>query len=147
MRIIGGSNKGFQFHPPKNIPARPTTDLAKEALFNILNNTFEWSEINTLDLFGGTGSISYELASRGCTNITLVELDKRSIEFVKQTTQRLNMPIISLKTDVFKFIATTKNQYNLIFAGAAFIALVPMVIMTALQRYFIRSVASSGGKE
>ena len=93
MRIIGGSNKGFQFHPPKNIPARPTTDL-----------------------FGGTGSISYELASRGCTNITLVELDKRSIEFVKQTTQRLNMPIISLKTDVFKFIATTKTQYNLIFA-------------------------------
>ncbi len=116
MRIIGGSNKGFQFHPPKNIPARPTTDLAKEALFNILNNTFEWSEINTLDLFGGTGSISYELASRGCTNITLVELDKRSIEFVKQTTQRLNMPIVSLKTDVFKFIATTKTQYNLIFA-------------------------------
>lgn len=116
MRIIGGNNKGFQLHPPKNIPARPTTDLAKEALFNILNNTFDWSEMVALELFGGTGSISYELASRGCPDITLVELDKRSIEFIKQTTQRLTLPINIVKADVFKFIASCKTQYNLIFA-------------------------------
>lgn len=69
MRIIGGNHSGFHFEPPKNIPARPTTDVAKEGLFNILYNTFDFSALSILDLFGGTGSISYEFASRGCPTL------------------------------------------------------------------------------
>lgn len=117
MRIVGGKNSGFKFEPPKNIPARPTTDIAKEGLFNILNNTFDFSNLKILDLFGGTGSISYEFASRGCPDITLVELDKRSLFFIEQTIERLEFPIKAIKSDVFKFMATCTEQYDLIFAG------------------------------
>jgi 16S rRNA (guanine966-N2)-methyltransferase len=117
MRIIGGNHSGFRFEPPKNIPARPTTDVAKEGLFNILYNTFDFSALSILDLFGGTGSISYEFASRGCPDITLVELDKRSLTFIEQTTERLQLPIQIVKADVFKFIAHCTEQYDLIFAG------------------------------
>ncbi len=117
MRIIGGKHKGLRFHPPKNIPARPTTDIAKEGLFNILYNTFNFDSIKVLDLFGGTGSISYELASRGCTDITLVELDKRSLFFIKKTAADMEFNIKPVKADVFKFMDKCTQQFNLIFAG------------------------------
>ncbi len=117
MRIIGGQYKGHRFYPPANIPARPTTDFAKEGLFNILSNTYDFEDMAVLDLFGGTGSISYEFASRGCKNITLIELDKRSLDFIRQTVKQMNMPILPIKSDVFKFIETTKSKYDLIFAG------------------------------
>lgn len=117
MRIIGGTYKGHFFNPPNNIPARPTTDIAKEALFNILNNHFDFENIKVLDLFGGTGSISYEFASRGCTDITLVELDRRSVDFIKETAKKMNFNIQILKKDVFSFIKTCTQQYDLIFAG------------------------------
>lgn len=117
MRIIGGKHSGYRFTPPNNIPARPTTDIAKESLFNVLNNIFDFENMIALDLFGGTGSISYELASRGCTDITLVELDKRSIDFIQKTTTALLLPITVIKGDVFKYIATAHRQFNFIFAG------------------------------
>ena len=117
MRIIGGKHKGFRFNPPANIPARPTTDTAKEGLFNILSHTFDFEDRTALDLFGGTGSISYELASRGCTDITLVELDKRSIFFIQKTVADLSLPIKVLKMDVFRYIATCQTAFDLIFAG------------------------------
>lgn len=117
MRIISGKNKGYRFYPPKKTPARPTTDIAKEGLFNVLYNIFDFESLKVLDIFGGTGSISYEFASRGCNDITLVEIDNRNINFIKRTSAELGYNIKALKMDVFKFIHSTKEQYDLIFAG------------------------------
>lgn len=117
MRIIGGTHSGLRFTPPANIPARPTTDIAKEGLFNILNNSIDFEEITFLDLFGGTGSISYEIASRGCKNISIVELDKRSITFIETTVKKHNFPITIFKIDVFKYLQNCKQTADLIFAG------------------------------
>ena len=86
MRIIGGEHGGRKFNPPNNMPyTRPTTDIAKEGLFNVLQHKLDFEELKTLDLFGGTGSISYELASRGCPAITCVELDRQSAAFIAKT--------------------------------------------------------------
>ena len=118
MRIIGGKNKARQFHPPSNIPTRPTTDFAKEGLFNTLNNNFNFENLKVLDLFGGTGSISYEFASRGCTDITTVEIFPKCANFIKKTAKELQFDGIKvLQMDVFKFIETTREKYDFIFAG------------------------------
>jgi len=117
MRIIGGTHSGHRFFPPQKIPARPTTDIAKEGLFNILQNTFDFEDLTALDLFGGTGSISYELASRGCPAITCVELDRQSAAFIAKTATEFGFPVQVVKTDVFKFIATCQQQFSFIFAG------------------------------
>jgi 16S rRNA (guanine966-N2)-methyltransferase len=92
MRIISGSLRGKRFYPPKNIPARPTTDFAKEALFNILNNTFDFSEVKFLDLFAGTGSLDMEMFSRGCTDITSVDMSKISLGFIKKMSEEVQIP-------------------------------------------------------
>lgn len=117
MRIIGGTFSGHRFHPPQKIPARPTTDIAKEGLFNILQNHFEFDDIKALDLFGGTGSISYELASRGCSDIVTVEIDRQSAMFIEKTATQFKFGIDVVKMDVFKFIASCQEQFNFIFAG------------------------------
>ncbi len=117
MRIIGGRYGGRRVQPPKRIPARPTTDIAKEGLFNILNNHLDYEEIKMLDLFGGTGCISYEFASRGCPDITLIELDGRSIKFIQATASTFEFPIRVLKMDVFRFMETTHETFDFIFAG------------------------------
>lgn len=118
MRIIGGTLKGIRFEPPQNIPTRPTTDFAKEGLFNIITNAYNLENTKVLDLFGGTGSISYEFASRGCKNITCVEIFPRCADFIKQTVKKHNLnAILALKMDVFHFIQNAKDKYNLIFAG------------------------------
>jgi 16S rRNA (guanine(966)-N(2))-methyltransferase RsmD len=118
MRIIGGKYKARQFHPPKNIPTRPTTDFAKEGLFNFIGNWFNFDNIKFLDLFGGTGSISYEMHSRGCNDITTVEIFPKCANFIKDTVKDLNMNGISVvQMDVFKFMASTRDKYDLIFAG------------------------------
>jgi 16S rRNA (guanine966-N2)-methyltransferase len=119
MRIIGGKHKGRKFDPPAGKwPTRPTTDFAKEGLFNILTNAFDFSEIKVLDLFGGTGSITYELLSRGCTQITYVDQYYPCIAFVKKTKKVLGAEeeIMVLKSDAFKFIEKTNDTYDLIFA-------------------------------
>jgi len=117
MRIIGGQHKGYRFHPPRNNPARPTTDVAKEGLFNILTNQFDFSELKVLDIFGGTGSISFEFGSRGCLDITTVERHYPNVEFIKQTANKLQLNIQVFKQDVFKFIQQCSFQYDVIFAG------------------------------
>jgi len=117
MRIIAGKFRGRRFYPPSNIPARPTTDIAKEGLFNILINNFRPEEVAYLDLFCGTGNLCYEMASRGCTDITGVELDTRSIDFIKKTAAVLSVQINVLRMDVFAYIRSAKKQYDLIFAG------------------------------
>lgn len=116
MRIISGQYKGRRITAPKKLPVRPTTDMAKEALFNILNNSFYFDEISVLDLFAGTGSISYEFASRGTTNITSVDEDFGCIKFIRATAEAFDMPIVTVKNDVFKFLDTHNGSYNVIFA-------------------------------
>lgn len=119
MRIVGGTFSGRRFSPPSNIPARPTTEVAKEGLFNTLNNLIDLEGAKTLDIFGGTGSISYELASRGAENLTLVERDQTSIEFIKKTADQLGISdkLNIIRGDVFKFIKQQKEAYDFIFAG------------------------------
>lgn len=97
---------------------RPTTDIAKEGLFNILQNNLEIDELKVLDLFGGTGCISYELASRGAPDITIVEKDDKMYNFIKKTAAELKFDNFNVvKSDVFRFIETTNQQYDFIFAG------------------------------
>jgi 16S rRNA (guanine(966)-N(2))-methyltransferase RsmD len=119
MRIISGIHGGRRITPPTKMPyTRPTTDIAKEGLFNIVQNNLDIESLKTLDLFGGTGSISYELASRGAKDITVIEKDSNMYEFIKKTSQQLlfkNFKII--KSDVFKFIQNCTEQYDFIFAG------------------------------
>jgi 16S rRNA (guanine966-N2)-methyltransferase len=119
MRIIGGEYGGRKFNPPNKMPyTRPTTDVAKEGLFNILQNNFDFKELKTLDLFGGTGSISYELASRGAKKLTIVEKDIAMYEFIKKTSKELGIDNIQvIKMDVFKFIDQCDERFDLIFAG------------------------------
>lgn len=116
MRIISGLYKSRKIVAPKNLPVRPTTDMAKESLFNILNNTFYFDEISIIDLFSGTGNISYEFASRGSENITCVDQDFGCIKFINKTAEDFNMPLQVIKSDVFKFLEKTKLQANVIFA-------------------------------
>lgn len=120
MRIIGGEFKGRRFHPPADKwPTRPTTDFAKEALFNILENTFYFDEIKVLDLFGGTGSHSYEFISRGCRDVTYVDKFASCVKFVNQTSKTLGIEeyLHSFKMDVFKFVENCNQQFDYIFAG------------------------------
>ena len=119
MRIIGGEHGGRKFNPPAKMPyTRPTTDIAKEGLFNVLQHKLDFEELKTLDLFGGTGSISYELASRGVNDLTIVEKDVRMYEFIKKTAKELRIENLNIvKMDVFKFIDQCIDKFDLIFAG------------------------------
>lgn len=116
MRIISGKYKGRRIVAPKKLPVRPTTDLSKESLFNILNHQFNFSELNVLDLFSGTGNMSYEFASRGSTPITSVDEDLGCITFIKKTAQEFDMDINAIKSDVFKFLERSKAKHDVIFA-------------------------------
>lgn len=119
MRIISGQFGGRRFQPPTHMPhTRPTTDLAKEGLFNSLQHHLDFDDLKTLDLFGGTGSISYELASRGVTDLTIVEKDPTMHAFIRKTSDQLGIEGIQvIKMDVFKFLAQTTDRYDFIFAG------------------------------
>ena len=116
MRIISGTHKGKRLVAPKKLPVRPTTDFAKEGLFNILRNRYHFSEIYFLDLFAGTGNISYEIASRGCENITCVDADFGCVRYIKKTAEELQFPIETFKMDVFHFLEKSGQTYDLIFA-------------------------------
>ncbi|MBN9284544.1 MULTISPECIES: 16S rRNA (guanine(966)-N(2))-methyltransferase RsmD [Flavobacterium] len=116
MRIISGKYKGRRINPPKNLPVRPTTDMSKESLFNILNNYFNFSELRVLDLFAGTGNISYEFASRGSGPITSVDGDFGCVNFIKKTAKEFDFDITAIKSDVFKFLEKSKASYDIIFA-------------------------------
>ena len=116
MRIISGLYKSRKIVAPKNLPVRPTTDMAKESLFNILNNHYYFDEVSVLDLFAGTGNISYEFASRGTEYITAVDQNFGCIKFIKQTAEKFEMPIDTIKSDVFKFLEQIKLQVDIIFA-------------------------------
>ena len=119
MRIISGTHGGRRIDPPAKMPhTRPTTDIAREGLFNIIQNNLDIEDLVTLDLFGGTGCISYELASRGCSNCTIVEKDTAMYEFIKKTSAALNLQNFKvLKSDVFKYLERCNEKFDFIFAG------------------------------
>ncbi|WP_159799393.1 16S rRNA (guanine(966)-N(2))-methyltransferase RsmD [Flavobacterium sp. MK4S-17] len=116
MRIISGKYKGRRLNPPKNLPVRPTTDMSKESLFNILNNHFDFEGLKVLDLFAGTGNLSYEFGSRGADSITAVDGDFGCIKFIKQTATEFDFNISAIKSDVYKFLKAHKASYDIIVA-------------------------------
>ncbi len=119
MRIITGKYGGRKINPPSKMPyTRPTTDIAKEGLFNIIGNNISIAGIKTLDIFGGTGSISYELASRGASELTIVEKDPKMFAFIKDKIAELKIVNCSvIKNDVFRFLENCGETFDLIFAG------------------------------
>lgn len=116
MRIISGTHKGRRITAPSKLPVRPTTDVAKEALFNILNNRFHISQVNVLDLFSGTGNISYEFAARGAEKITAVDANYDCVKFIKKTASELDFPVTTVKSDVFKYLEKVPVRADIIFA-------------------------------
>jgi len=117
MRIIGGRNQRRQIIAPSKLPVRPTTDMAKEALFSILNNHFDFEEIAVLDLFAGTGNISYEFASRGALEVVAVDINNNCIQFIKKTAEELEMVNLRpVRADSLHFLGFSKVSYDIVFA-------------------------------
>ncbi len=116
MRIISGKHKGRNLLAPKKLPVRPTKDMAKEGLFNILHNTYYFPDLKVLDLFAGTGNISYEFSSRGVGSILAIDANAGCIQFIDKTVAMLDMDIRTLKSDVFAFLQRNTAQFDIIFA-------------------------------
>ena len=134
MRIIGGTLKGIRFNAPASLPVRPTTDMAKEALFNILYNTYDFDSCEVLDLFCGTGNISFEFASRGIKSVTAVDKHSGCVFWVESVIKKYNLDDIHVqKADVFKFLEGHKKQYQIIFADPPYdlptIPRIPQLVM------------------
>ncbi len=121
MRIIRGSQKGKKIFPPKGFKSRPTTDFAKESLFNILENKYDFEKLTVLDLFSGTGNISYEFFSRGCKNVTSIEINRKNCVHIKE--QIFNLFSVTgnvITADVYSFCKKADLDYKLIFADPPF---------------------------
>ena len=117
MRIITGKYKGRHFDIPRSFKARPTTDFAKENIFNVLTQYVDLDGAEALDLFSGTGSISYECASRGAGSIYSIELDFQNSRYIKKTSEELGLNAIRvIKGDAFKFVSACGMKFNFIFA-------------------------------
>jgi len=116
MRIIGGNRGGIRINIPKSLKLRPTTDRCKEALFNILNNEFDFTSIKILDLFCGSGGISYEFASRGTKKITSVDNNIRSLSFIKKFSDDQKFDISVIRSNVFTYIKKINTEFDIIFA-------------------------------
>ena len=116
MRIISGKHKSRRINAPNNLPVRPTTDMAKEALFNILNNRYYFDQLSVLDIFAGIGSIGFEFASRGAEQITCVDLNQGCIRFLEKTDKELDLGIQIIKSDAYSFLEKTNSKFDVIFA-------------------------------
>ncbi len=116
MRIISGKHKGRRISAPKKLPVRPTTDLAKESLFNILNNHYYLDTISIIDLFSGTGNIAFEFASRGSKNIYAVDVNINCLRFIDKISTEFDFYINTFRSDVFKFLEKTELKTDIIFA-------------------------------
>lgn len=144
MRIVSGEFKGKRLSAPKNLPVRPTTDMAKEALFNILNNRFYLDELTVLDLFSGTGNISYEFASRGCHDITAIDAHFGCVKYISQTASEMEMPISVQKIDVYSYLEKTPQQFDLIFADPPYDLPIESFLKIA-ELVFERNLLKAGG--
>ena len=116
MRIISGKYKGRKLRAPKNLPVRPTTDMAKESLFNILNNHYYFENISVIDLFAGTGNISFEFASRGTSTIYSVDKHFACIKYINQVAKEFELAIQTIKSDVYTFLEKTSIKADIVFA-------------------------------
>jgi 16S rRNA (guanine(966)-N(2))-methyltransferase RsmD len=117
MRVISGSLGGRKLRPPENLPVRPTTDLAKESLFNILNNLIDFEELTVLDLFAGTGSIAFEFVSRGAIEVFAVDTNMNCTAFIDKTAIEFRVDNLhAIKSDVFSFLKHTHKKFDIIFA-------------------------------
>ena len=145
MRIISGRFGGRRFVPPaKNWPTRPTTDISKEGLFNILNNRVDFGEMVMLDLFGGTGNHCYECLSRGCTDATYVDKHPPAIRFVGEMARKLGVEdeLQIVRSDVFKFMASARRQYSYCFAGPPY----PLPTLDTIpDKFFEADLLADGG--
>lgn len=136
MRIVSGTHKSRRFTPPKGLPVRPTTDFAKEGLFNILNNKIDIEDAKVLDLFAGTGNITFEFASRGAASILAVDQHAGCIQFLKKISKDFGFTAVTaIKTDVFKFTKQLIGNFDIIFAdppyGADGVAELPTQILNS----------------
>ena len=117
MRIISGNLRGRRLNPPANLPVRPTTDMARESLFNILNNYVDYDECSVLDLFAGTGAVSVEFVSRGAKDVTSVDINNACTDFMKKTAQQLNIQNIHVvRADVFDLLKRAYKKFDIVFA-------------------------------
>ena len=140
MRIISGQYKGRAINPPKNLRARPTTDFAKENLFNVLQNLIDFEECDVLDLFAGTGSISYEFASRGVRSVTSVEINAVHHNFIRRTAKELGIRnLYAVKANAFLYLKSCPKQFDVVFSDAPYDLehseeIVPLVLQGDLLR-------------
>ncbi|MEI7596501.1 MAG: RsmD family RNA methyltransferase [Bacteroidota bacterium] len=143
MRIVSGTFRGRKLNPPTNLPVRPTTDFAKEALFNILNNLVDFDSLVVLDLFAGTGSISFEFVSRGAKEVYSVDNNPLCIKFIGSTATTLKIDNLTVfQRDTFQYIEKTNLKYDLIFADAPY----DMANIKDIHRIvFERNLLNEGG--
>jgi 16S rRNA (guanine(966)-N(2))-methyltransferase RsmD len=121
MRIVSGKHKGRIINPPRNLRARPTTDFAKENLFNVLENVVDIEECDVLDLFAGTGSVGYEFASRGARSVTAVEINAIHYAFIRKTAAELGLTnFYAVKANAFLYLKTTPKKFDIIFSDAPY---------------------------
>lgn len=121
MRIIGGNKKGILLHAPSSLPVRPTTDRAKESLFNILENNFNLDELSILELFAGTGNISYEFSSRGALAVLSIDQDASCVRYMKETSTKLGFHSMEVrKQDAFAFLKNCEESFDIIFGDAPY---------------------------
>ncbi len=117
MRIISGTLKGRRIEPKEELPVRPTTDMARESLFNILNNYVDYEESTVMDLFSGTGAVAFEFVSRGAKNVTAVEINNRCVDFIRKTAEKFgidNMRVV--RADVFDMLKRAYRKFDIVFA-------------------------------
>ncbi|MFD2164387.1 RsmD family RNA methyltransferase [Paradesertivirga mongoliensis] len=140
MRIIGGKLKGLRFFPPTNLPVRPTTDMAKEALFNILNNQLDFEGLKVLDLFSGTGNISMEFASRSAAEVVSVDINMGCIKYLKDISKKHQVDnIVPFKADVFKFLKEETETFDLIFADPPYdLPQIPLIAEIVFDRNLLK---------
>ena len=117
MRIIAGTLRGRRLNPPQNLPVRPTTDMARESLFNILHNYVDYEECAVMDLFAGTGAVSLEFVSRGAREVTAVDINAQCTDFIKQTSNHLSISNLHVvRADVFDLLKRANRRFDIIFA-------------------------------
>ena len=117
MRIIAGTLRGRRLNPPANLPVRPTTDMARESLFNILTNYVDFEECTVLDLFAGTGAVSFEFVSRGAREVTAIDINAHCTDFIKSEAARMQVPNLRVvRADVFDLFKRANRRFDIVFA-------------------------------
>lgn len=144
MRIVSGIHKGKRLVAPKKLPVRPTTDFAKEALFNILNNHYHFSALKVIDLFSGTGNISFEFGSRGAEEIIAVDAHFECLKYINKIADELDLPIRTVKSDAFKYLDATPETADIIFADPPYNFEVE-ALQKLVESTFQRNLLQEGG--